>query len=116
MHDDWPYYSQSRLISMPLISLVDVDRAIELLERGLGHGAQSVLLNPNSVLCADGWRSPGDPRFDPFWSRLAEAGACAAFHSTDVGDPEYALRWQSTTDPVGTAALEGSTFQHVTQV
>jgi predicted TIM-barrel fold metal-dependent hydrolase len=115
MVEEWPFGYQDRLYSMPLISLVDVERAIELLELGLAHGARSVLINPSPVLCADGWRSPGDPRFDPFWARLADSGGYVAFHSTDVGDVDYAMRWQSSTDPVGTAAIESSSFQMVTQ-
>jgi len=30
-------------------------------------------------------RSPADPHFDPFWSRIDEAGTCVAFHIAESG-------------------------------
>lgn len=115
MAEDWPFGYADRLYSMPFISLVDVDRAIELLEWALDDGARSVLLSPGPVRCADGWRSPGDPRFDRFWSTVADADAFVAFHSTEVGDRDYSRKWRSSSDPIGSSSLESSTFQYVTQ-
>ena len=38
-------------------------------------------------------RSPGDPVYDPFWARLAEAGITVAYHSGEAGYGRYAVDW-----------------------
>jgi predicted TIM-barrel fold metal-dependent hydrolase len=43
-------------------------------------------MRPSSVCTRDGWRSPGDEEFDPFWARVNEAGITVVAH---VGSNGY---------------------------
>ena len=40
-----------------------------------------------------GGHNPADARFDPFWSRVAEAGITAAYHSGDSGYLRFFEAW-----------------------
>lgn len=56
------------------------------LEWALTRGATVVCMRPAAVTLADGSRvSPADARFDPFWSRLNEAGITLVIHAADSG-------------------------------
>ncbi|SNQ49201.1 conserved hypothetical protein [Frankia canadensis] len=74
--EDWGFNRDGRLFAPALLSLRDLDLAVEELEFVLDRGAKIVLLPTGP---ANG-RSPGDPYFDPIWSRLNEAGVTVAFH------------------------------------
>jgi len=74
--ETWGFAYDDRLFATAVLSLRDLDRAIELTDFVLGRGARVVLLPTGPAY----GRSPGDPYFDPVWSRLAEAGVTVAFH------------------------------------
>jgi predicted TIM-barrel fold metal-dependent hydrolase len=82
LDEEWGYSYRDRLFAPPYISLRDLDRAVDEVERVLERGARLVMM---SAAPAYG-RSPGDPYFDPVWSRLNDAGATVAYH---VGDSGY---------------------------
>lgn len=82
LEDDWGYAYQNRIFGVPLIGLRDLSAACEELERVLRAGARLIHLQTGPV---DG-RSPADPHFDPFWSRVHEAEIPVVFH---IGDPGY---------------------------
>jgi predicted TIM-barrel fold metal-dependent hydrolase len=63
------------------MSLLDVDRAVEELEFVMKLGARVVHLRPGPAF----GRSPADPHFDPFWSRIDEAKLAVAFHISESG-------------------------------
>ncbi|MFI4894633.1 MAG: amidohydrolase family protein [Phycisphaerales bacterium JB058] len=81
LDEQWGFNYKGRLISPPMMSLLDVDRAVEELERVLAMGARMVHLRPGP----QGNRSPADPVFDPFWARLNEARIPVAFHAAESG-------------------------------
>lgn len=90
LEEDWGFGHDGRIFSVPLLSLVDVDLAVNELDRVLARGARMVHLNVGPV---DG-RSPGDPHFDPFWSRLAEARVPVVYHASESGYNEiYSTQW-----------------------
>jgi predicted TIM-barrel fold metal-dependent hydrolase len=76
VEDDWGYHHQGRIFAFPHLSLVDLDWAIEELERVLSLGARGLILRAGPVV----GRSPADPHFDPFWARVEEAGIVTAVH------------------------------------
>ncbi len=82
--EEWSYAYKDRIIIPAPISLLDVDKAVELLDYALEHGARSIFLRPGPFA----GRSPSDPHFDPFWARVNEAGLVTTFHITFAG-PEY---------------------------
>lgn len=75
-NETWGFNYQDRLYATALLSLRDVDKAVENAEDIINRGAKAVLLPTGP---ANG-RSPGDPHFDPVWSRLNEAGVVIAMH------------------------------------
>jgi predicted TIM-barrel fold metal-dependent hydrolase len=69
-------FDRGRLYPTAVLSLRDLDRAVELTEFVIERGARIALLPTGPAY----GRSPGDPYFDPVWSRLEEAGVVIAFH------------------------------------
>jgi predicted TIM-barrel fold metal-dependent hydrolase len=65
-----------RVLPIAHVNLADLDGAIAELERCLALGFKGVFVAPEPI---DGIR-PGDPHFDPFWQRCAEAGIPACLH------------------------------------
>jgi predicted TIM-barrel fold metal-dependent hydrolase len=74
--ETWGFNHQDRIYATALLSLRDRDRCVEEVDRVLSAGARVVLLPTGPAY----GRSPGDPYFDPIWSRLNEAGATIALH------------------------------------
>ena len=76
LEEDWGLHG--RIIGVPLLSLLDIDLAVIELDRVLARGARAVYLRPSPVY----GRSPVDPVFDPFWSRIDEAGIPVVMHNS----------------------------------
>lgn len=74
--DETWHFDDDRLLPCAVLSLRDLDRAVALTEHVIERGARLALLPTGPAY----GRSPGDPYFDPVWSRLAEAGVVVAFH------------------------------------
>ncbi|HUJ66435.1 MAG TPA: amidohydrolase family protein [Acidimicrobiales bacterium] len=74
--ETWGFNFENRLYGTALLSLRDLDKAIALTDQILEKGAKVVLLPTGPAY----GRSPGDPYFDPVWSRLNEADATIALH------------------------------------
>jgi predicted TIM-barrel fold metal-dependent hydrolase len=86
LDEDWGCNYRERIFGAPYISLCDVDWACQELEWALERGARVVVMRPAAVCTKnDGIRSPADPMFDPFWSRLNEAGITLVVHAADSG-------------------------------
>jgi predicted TIM-barrel fold metal-dependent hydrolase len=83
--DDWGYTYADRIYTAPYLAFGDVDAAVAEVEHGLANGARVFVVRPQATFTADGWASPGDPRFDPIWARIAEAGAVLVPHIGEVG-------------------------------
>jgi len=85
------YAHAGRMFLPPYLSLADVDLAVEELERVIAEGAPVVSITTGHAHGGRsnprGGRSVADPVFDPFWSRIAEAGVRVATH---VGPTDYA--------------------------
>jgi predicted TIM-barrel fold metal-dependent hydrolase len=82
LDDEWGYDRDGRILTAPMISLMDPDLAIAEVDRVLSAGARAVVMKPGPL-----WgHAPVDPIYDGFWSRLQAADARLIFHSTD---PRY---------------------------
>ena len=96
LDDDWGFAHQDRIFATPLLSLLDVDRAVTELEWALDRGAKCVALRPGPAF----GRSPADPCFDPFWARVNEAGVLVAFHIAESGYNEMmSVHWGEEANP-----------------
>ena len=78
--DDWGFAYEDRIFAAPYLTLSDIDDAIKELEWVLEHGARIIAIRPGPVFTQEGWQSPADPAFDPFWARVAEARLIVAAH------------------------------------
>jgi predicted TIM-barrel fold metal-dependent hydrolase len=83
--DDWGFDYQHRIFAAPYLALGDVDWACRELEWALEHGARVVVMRPAAVWTADGPKPPTHTDFDPFWSRVNEAGITVVVHAGDSG-------------------------------
>lgn len=96
VEDDWGYAYRDRIFGVPLLSLLDVDLAVRELDRVLALGARAVHLLAGPV----GGRSPADPHFDPFWSRVNEARVPVAYHIGDSGySALFGTEWGEEPNP-----------------
>ena len=96
LDDDWGFDAAGRIFAVPLLSLLDVDRAVAELEFVLAAGARAVGLRPGPAY----GRSPADPVFDPFWARVNEARVPVGFHIGESGYNElYSVTWGEEANP-----------------
>jgi predicted TIM-barrel fold metal-dependent hydrolase len=103
--EDWGLGADGRLYGAPLISLLDVDEAVEELEWALEQGCRVINLTAGPAY----GRSPGDPYFDPFWARVNEAKVVCGIHVGDAGyNARDAAAWGEDVVP---SAHEQSAFQ-----
>jgi predicted TIM-barrel fold metal-dependent hydrolase len=93
LQDDWGLARDDRIVSAPMLSLVDPDAGVRELRWSLERGAKAVVLRPGPVRTPSGSRSPGDPLHDPFWALAAEAGVLVCYHAADGGYGRYAHDW-----------------------
>jgi predicted TIM-barrel fold metal-dependent hydrolase len=83
--DDWRFDYQGRILTAPYLTLADVDWAIEELEWVLDQGARLVVMRTGTPTTATGRVSPFHDSYDPFWSRVNEAGIGVVVHAGDAG-------------------------------
>jgi predicted TIM-barrel fold metal-dependent hydrolase len=95
-NEAWGFNHQDRIYATALMSLRDLDKAVENVEDIIEKGAKVVLLPTGPAY----GRSPGDPYFDPIWSRLNEAGVVLALHIMPNWYFEaISPAWGQNTDP-----------------
>ncbi len=95
MEADWGYAYEDRIFAAPMISLIDVDAAVAELELVLSKDARVVCIKGGPAHTPTGLTSPGNPRFDPFWSLINESGVTVGIHSGDAGYGRYIEDWES---------------------
>lgn len=94
--DQWGFNYKDTIYGVPLLSLLDIDLAVEELDRVLKMGAKAVHLRPGP----QGGKSPADPSFDAFWSRVNEAGIPVAFHISESSYNEmFSVAWGEDPNP-----------------
>ena len=94
MLDDWTFNYQNRIFATPVINLGIVEEALRELEFVVENGARVILVRPAPVQGWTGKRSPALKEFDPFWSKVAEAGLLVGMHSSDSGYQRYTNEWE----------------------
>ena len=93
LDDDWGYAYMDAIFAAPYITLADPDWAAEEIEQLLERDVRIVVMRSGPVPTAHGYASPGDPMFDPYWSRVNEAGITVVFHGGDSGYGRYCEDW-----------------------
>jgi predicted TIM-barrel fold metal-dependent hydrolase len=103
--EEWGFGSDGRIITVPLLSLLDLDQAVKELDWLLAEGARVVGMRPGPAF----GRSPADPYFDPIWSRINEARIPVAYHVGESGYNEIMSEaWGEAANP---QAHRQSSFQ-----
>jgi predicted TIM-barrel fold metal-dependent hydrolase len=85
LEEDWGFAHRDRIFAGPYLSLADVGWAIDELDWALEHDARTIVMRPAAPTTTTGRHSPFDEIFDPFWSRVDEAGITVVFHAGDSG-------------------------------
>jgi predicted TIM-barrel fold metal-dependent hydrolase len=99
---EWGYNRDGRIVTAPMISLMDADLAVAELDHLIAAGARAVVTKPGPM-----WgRSPVDGTYDGFWARLQEAGINLIFHSTD---PRYLATLGVQFGESATPSMQGQT-------
>ena len=94
LDDDWGFdRGDGRLYAAPMLTLADVDLAVQEVERVLDAGARVLVTTPGPVPDGEGYVSPGHPKFDPFWARINEAGIPLVLHAGLSGVSQYGKVW-----------------------
>jgi predicted TIM-barrel fold metal-dependent hydrolase len=112
LDDDWGFdRGDGRLYAAPMIAFADPEKAEAEVERVLAAGARVLCTIPGPVPDAgggDAYVSPGHPRFDGIWARIAEAGVPLVLHAGLSGVAHYGRFWRSGAE--GGGGFEG--FKH----
>jgi predicted TIM-barrel fold metal-dependent hydrolase len=85
LSEDWGFAYRDRIFAAPYLTLADPGWAVRELDWALERGARVVVMRPAAAFTAEGPSSPFQPRFDPFWARVAEAGVTVVAHAGDSG-------------------------------
>ncbi len=105
LYDEWGFGADGRIYGVPLMSLLDLDAAVAELEHVMERGARFIHLRPGP----QGGKNPADLSFDPFWSRVDEAGITVCFHISESGYNEMlSVHWGEEANP---SSHEQSAFQ-----
>ncbi len=102
LDDDWGYDRDGRIMTGPMISLIDAAAAEAEVDRVLEIGTRMVIMRAGPVGNPYGRPpSPADAKFDRIWAKLAEAGVVVAIHAGDAGYTKYLADWGETTKYTG---------------
>ncbi len=96
IQDDWGFEHRGRIFTPAMLCLLDPEEAVRELDRVMDEGARLVHLTPGPI---GNGRSPADPVYDPFWSRIDEAGVPVVFHIADSRYPNVSAMWGEEPDP-----------------
>jgi predicted TIM-barrel fold metal-dependent hydrolase len=96
LDEEWGFGYQGRIHPVPLLSLRDLDRAVQELDWVIERGSRVIGLRPGPAY----GRSPSDPYFDPVWARVDEAGMTVVFHLTESGyNARFSPDWGQMANP-----------------
>ena len=105
LNDDWGYDRDGRILTGPMISLIDSVAAEAEIDRVLEIGTRLVIMRAGPVASPHGRPlSPADPSHDRVWAKLAEAGVIVAIHAGDAGYTKYLADWGESTKYMGMKA------------
>ena len=100
--DDWGYDRDGRIMTGPMISLIDPVAAEAEVDRVLEIGTRMIIMRAGPVSSPHGRPlSPADPAHDRIWAKLADAGVIVAIHAGDAGYLKYLADWGEATRYTG---------------
>lgn len=96
IEETWGFGRDGRIFAAPVVTLMDVESAVNEVEWLLKRDVQVVLIRPAPVSGYRFKRSFALPEFDPVWSRLSEAGVKVAMHACDSGYDLITRWWEGS--------------------
>lgn len=91
--EEWTWNIDNRVLVTGVITLIDPVAAEQELERLIEQGCKVIAMRPAPVKAPGVARSPGDPVYDRFWARVAEAGVVVGMHAADTPYGTYLEMW-----------------------
>lgn len=98
LEEHWSFDYQGAIFTAPMITLADLNGAIEELEWIVERGARICYIQPGLPLTDRGRISMAMPQFDPFWSRVEQSGLVIGMHAGDGGQFRYINEWEGVRD------------------
>lgn len=100
--EHWGWSYRNRIFAAALMSLQDLDLALEELDRLIRDGCKLVNLVPGPVR----GRSPADPGFDPFWARIDESRVLVSLHTAPASHNAYRKMLDGFWEPMDPPGIE----------
>lgn len=91
---EWGFNHKDRIFVPAAITLMDVDQALAEVDWAIERGTRAFLFPPGPM----NDRSPGDPVYDPFWARLAEARVGISIHLNYTSYARQSAMWSENPD------------------
>lgn len=91
--EEWGWVIDNRVFVTGVITLIDPEAAERELERLIAEGCKVIGMRPAPAKGPGFNRSPGDPVYDRFWARVAEAGVIVGIHAADTPYGSYLEAW-----------------------
>jgi predicted TIM-barrel fold metal-dependent hydrolase len=79
--EDWGFAYRDRIFAVPYLTLADPERLVGELDWCIEQGARIVSIRNGPAFTRDGYKSPADAIYDPFWARVQEANLVVAPHA-----------------------------------
>ncbi len=92
-HEEWSWNVEDRVLVTGVVSMIDPAGAEAELETLIAQGCKVIGMRPAPVRTPAVRRSLGDPVYDRFWARAAEAGVIIGMHAADTPYGNYLEAW-----------------------
>lgn len=102
MAEHWGWAYRNRIHSAALLDLTHLDLALEELDRVMAEGCKVINLVPGPI----DHKSPADPHFDPFWSRVNEAKLLVSLHTGGASHDPYRQMLRGFWEPDDAGGVE----------
>lgn len=105
LDEHWGYNRDGRILTGPMISLLDPVAAEAELDRVLEFNPKMIIMRAGPIASPHNRpRSPADLSHDRVWAKIAEAGIVVAIHAGDAGYTKYLNDWGESTRYLGMKA------------
>jgi predicted TIM-barrel fold metal-dependent hydrolase len=105
LDEDWGYDRDGRIITGPMITLIDPLAAEAELDRVIALGARMIIMRAGPVASPYGKpKSPADRVYDRFWAKVEDAGIVLSIHAGDAGYNKFLGDWGEPTKYMGMKA------------
>jgi predicted TIM-barrel fold metal-dependent hydrolase len=80
LNEDWGFAHQGRIFGVPIITLVDLEWAVQEAKWAAKNGARSIIMPMGPF----NGKPPAHPDFDPFWQVINDAKISVTYHVSEA--------------------------------